>query len=153
MKQICMTSTILLVVAAAQAGMVVQTWGPGKDVSHPGTLRITDAGDGGAVIEVDLTKLPAGTKVFAARLFMERAQVTVPPRRRGQQPKPLADDALVACEVYAGPKPAGKPLEIVGPWFDCLDATRAVAAAAGGRCRLKRLPIGMPRHMGERSII
>ena len=142
MKRIFLALTVVwLGAGTAWGGMVVQTWGPGKNVSHPGSLKVAGA-DGGAVIEVDLSKLPAGIKVLAARLFMERAHVTVPPRRRGQKPKPIADDALVACEVYAGDKPAGKPLEIVGPWFNCLDATAAVARAAGGRCTffIKPLP-------------
>jgi len=43
LKRICVTSTVLLVVAAARAGMVVQTWWPGKNVSYPGTLKMADA--------------------------------------------------------------------------------------------------------------
>jgi len=135
------TIAVLAVTTAAEAETAVQTFGRDGRASHPGTLRIDDA-EGGEVITVDLSKLPAGAKVYAGRLFMERVHVTIPPRRRGEEPKPVADDALAACEVFAGAAPAGKPLKIVGPWFDHVDVTAAVAKAAGGELKLfvKDLP-------------
>ena len=139
MTRFGLTVTFLLT-AACQAGVVVQTWGPGQGASHPRTLTFADAG-GGCVIEVDLGNLAAGTEVYAARLFMERSHVTVQPRGRGEARKPTPEDALAACEVVAGPDPQGKPLEIVGPWFNCLDATAAVRAAAGGVCRFHVKPL------------
>jgi hypothetical protein len=140
MTRICLTVVFCLTAAAARGGMIVQTWGPGKHVSHPATLTVADSGRG-AVIEVDLSALPAGTKVFAARLFMERVHVVVPPRRRGQPPKPVSDDAMVACAVHPRRQLDGKPLAIVGPWFNCLDATGAVRRSAGRTCRLYVKPL------------
>ena len=138
--KMCLTLTFWLAAATAQAGTIIQTWGPGKDVSHPETLKISDS-EVGVSIGVDLRKLPRRAEVLAARLFMEREHVKIPRRRRGENPKPISGDALVACEVYAGAKPAGEPLAIVGPWYNCLDATEAVRKAAGRTCRFYVKPL------------
>jgi len=111
------TSALLLSLAPlfaasdpARAGTIVQTWAVEGKATHPGTIRITDAG-GGAAIQVDLSALPAAARILRARLLVERAAID------GSDA-----EAMIRPEVFVGEK----PLPIAGPWFDHFDATEAV---------------------------
>lgn len=130
--------------ASAQADMVVQRWAVGQEAAHPTTIRILETKAGKGVIQVDLSALPKGSRVYRARLFVERKAVD-----------PNGPEALVANEVYpltaplegGGPlRVTAKPLPIAPPRYDCFDALDAVAASAGGSCELlvKSLPAWVP---------
>ena len=63
---------LLLCAASACADMVVQRWGVSGHVQHPNTLRYESAGAKGTMMIFDLSALPAGAKVYRARLVFAR---------------------------------------------------------------------------------
>ncbi len=107
--------------APAGAEMVTARWGVKGAVQHAGTVRYDAAEDKTTLLLFDLSALPKGAEVYRARLFFagvnwkEKGFDIVPARRR-----PAADPKAAKIE------PAGKRLEVVGPWNQWLDATEAV---------------------------
>ena len=95
-------------------------------------LQILRTADERVVLRFDLSALPKGAKIHRADLRVFRTT----------QVDGRYDEAMVDVEVYAlssefkaGERlvPAGAPLEIRGPWYDCLDATAAVRRWASGK--------------------
>ncbi|HUU22771.1 MAG TPA: sugar-binding protein [Phycisphaerae bacterium] len=90
------------------------------------TIQVLPAKGGLGVVRFSLAALPPGARIYRAELRIGRTQ-----------PISGADDeALVDIEVFplpAEPTPAGEPLKVKAPWFDCLDATEAVRAWASGK--------------------
>jgi len=88
-------------------------------------VTILPSAEGEGVVRFDLSAVPKNAKVYRADLGISRVT-----RIDGRN-----DEVLINIEVYPlfaafkandEAKPAGKPLAIRGPWFDCLDATGAV---------------------------
>lgn len=129
----CVTTCVLLGGSGLVVGaMAVETWTVGGQGPHAGAVRILDTGTGPKVIRVDLSALPAGAKVYRARLFVRR-----------KAPSSKVPEALARNEIHLLTAPfrqgkrmlrAGKPLAIAPPAHDCFDATAAVRARAGETC-------------------
>ena len=96
-----------------------------------GAVEFVPAANGEGVLKFDLSNLPKGAKIVRADLFLARGKIdgSMDEARTDVAAFPLVKPAAAGAEV----KPAGKPLAIRGPWFDCLDATEAVAAWASGK--------------------
>ena len=117
----------------AAGDVTVQRWAVGERATHPKSIRVRPDGEA-AVIEIDLAALVRRrAKVREARLLVRREPVTG------------ADDAAgVSVEVLplagGADKPAAtaRPLKLIGPWYDALDAADAVRAAVAAKvpCRL-----------------
>ncbi|MBM4040192.1 MAG: hypothetical protein FJ290_16930 [Planctomycetes bacterium] len=121
--------------ATARAAVATDSFPAGDQGPHPKAIQVATS-DGGKLITVKLDGLDKAAKVHRARLYAWRGPVAD------------ASELLVAIEVYPGRSAAGKPLALVGPWFDCFDATEAVSAAlrAGGELSLfvKAFPAWQP---------
>lgn len=87
-------------------------------------IRVERLDDGSSVLRFDLSAVPRGAKVYRARLRCEREPIDG-----------LHEDVLQAIEIYplAGPnekgrrpQTTGKPLELVGPWYDAFEMTGLV---------------------------
>ena len=119
-------TAVLAMLAAPSIGAVATTsFSAAREGANPEALKITEA-DGGHVIAVKLAGLGKDTKVHRARLRAQRGRLK---DRR---------DLLVAIEVYAGRRAAGRPLALAAPDYVAFDATEAVrkAVAAGGLLEL-----------------
>ncbi|MFO7898138.1 MAG: sugar-binding protein [Planctomycetota bacterium] len=101
-----------------------------EKVEEARSAELLATADGQRVVRFDLSALPKDMKVVRAELQLFRT-VKV---------NGLMDEAATSIEVHAlsgafkdggKAKASGEPLEILGPWFDRLDATRAVRARAG----------------------
>ena len=119
----------------AYAAVATESYGAGDRGPHPKAIRVAPS-DGGRLITVKLDGVDKAAKVHRARLYACRGPVTD------------ASDLLLAIEICPGRSAAGKPLALVGPWFDCFDATEAVSAAlrVGGELNLfvKAFPAWQP---------
>ncbi|MFP4055985.1 MAG: hypothetical protein ACLF0G_03860 [Candidatus Brocadiia bacterium] len=112
---------LVLAGASTRADVVVERWGVGGHVQHPGTLQFENAGAKGALLTFDLSALPAGTKVYRARLVFQRE----PMYGRGFT-------VLVPAPEDGSPRgPALPRLHLVPPWHRWFDATRVVANVVG----------------------
>ena len=105
-----MACAVLAGCAAAQAGLVVETWGGEGRFAHARTLTVAEDGKR---MTVDLSALPAGAKVHRARLACFR-----------KPPAGHTDEARTKVQIV----PAGgkQPLKLIGPWHDAF----AVPASA-----------------------
>jgi len=135
LRPVCWLALICLLAAALPASVSfsesVETWSVDRRCSHPGTIKVTDADAGAAVVEIDLSALPKGAKVHRARLLVQREPVD------GSD-----EEAMIPCQVFPlraryrpGEKPdlADRPLAIPPPWHDHFDATEIVSQwVAGG---------------------
>ena len=101
----------------AWAAAGADSWSAGDGGPHPKAISFKDEG-GGTVMTVKL-ELPK-TKVHLARLYASRGPVADP------------KDLLADIEICAGKAASGKPLALLGPWFNSFDATEAVKAAIEG---------------------
>jgi len=115
--------------ATAAGEIVIQRWGVGERVSHPGSIMIVDAAGGKAVIQVDLAELAKGrAKVHSAALLAGRGQVDG-----------TDDEAMVKAEVHplAAPfRPPSKP-SVAPAWqelYRALHDTKRAFAARWGNC-------------------
>lgn len=99
---------------------------------HEITVQRLD--DGRAVLTFDLSKLPAGTRVYRARLLCRR-----------RPPDPADPEPFGPVQVYTlqapyqegtEPEAAGGPLELVAPWYRSFEMTDVVRRwVAEGRTR------------------
>ena len=121
--KIASVAVVLVMAAQAWAQVSIEQWGASERASHPKTVQIEGEGDGPTTIRVDLSALPAGAKVLHAHLLASR-----------EQPWGNQDEANVRIEIAAK---GGKPLGLVGPYFDRFDATEAVRAAAAAKAPLE----------------
>jgi len=113
---------VLLVLAACSSGVSARLWAAevstlsfcpaGARATFPGTLAIKGEG-----IVVDLSGLPAGTKVFRAVLQVRRD----PPGNSGRNPVALKRIAILDTE--------GRALALRGPRYQSFEATEAVRTA------------------------
>lgn len=94
-------------------------------------VSVEELGDRTTVLLFDLSIVPKGAKVYRARLRCEREPMDG-----------LHEDVLRAIEIYplAGPykkgsrpQTAGKPLELLGPWYDAFEMTELVRGWLSGR--------------------
>jgi hypothetical protein len=110
--------------------MVTERWGVAGPVQHPGALKYEPLGKQGLLLVFDLSALPAGARVYSARLFFREVNW----KEKGFDIVP----ALRQAQGDGEPQPAGKPLAVVGPWYQWLDASEAVRswAAAGQKTGL-----------------
>jgi len=117
MKWTLLVATLTAAALAAPTGaaMVTARWGVKGPVQHPGTLKYEPAAGEGMLLVFDLSGLPAGAKVYRARLFFfgvnwkERGFDIVPAER-------------VGTGQGAKLTPAGERLRPVGPWYQWLAA-------------------------------
>jgi hypothetical protein len=93
-----------------------RSWSAGGEGTRPETIRVEQS-RGGRLLTVELAPLRRATKVRRARLFARRAE-SAP-----------AEELLADVEIYAGASEKGRPLELVGPWYDRFDATDAAQKA------------------------
>jgi cellulose/xylan binding protein with CBM9 domain len=101
-----------------------------KKVEEKRPAQVLSTASGKSVVRFDLSGLAKGVKIVRAELLLFRS-VKV---------NGLMDEAATNLEIYAlagefkpggEAKRSGKPLEIAGPWYDRLDATRAVRGRVG----------------------
>ena len=117
MKRILVGLVVVLAAAAARGDLVCQHWaGKGTPAAYDNALAVT-AGKT-PVLRFDLSALPAGAKVHRARLFCFTD--------RGAQPNEPAQIYVIDKTGPDGPAWSGKPLTLLGPWYDSFDATEAV---------------------------
>ena len=116
---------LLFLPLSACADVLVQRWGVGGHVQHPGTLAFKDRGAQGTLLAFDLSALPQGAKVYRARLVFEREGMY---GRRFSVLLPGPEDGSLRG-------PALPRLHLAYPWNRWFDATRMVANTAqrGGR--------------------
>ena len=124
--------------ASVSAAVATTSYSAGEEGPHPKALRIA-AVDGGHLISVGLAGLPKGTRVYRSRLRAWRGKV--------KDAKVLLEDVA----VFAGDRAAGRPLELLGPWYDAFDATAAVTAAVGAGQELKLFVRSFPAWQKERT--
>ena len=110
--------TVLVLAQGASGEIVSERFGGGKSSAHSGAAKLQDTG-GVACLVFDLSAIPTGTAVHRASLGSRD--------RAGQPREPIAISPIKSVE---GGKvvPAGKPLELEGPYFRSFDATAAVKA-------------------------
>ena len=118
---------VLALSASAWSDLCVSRWSLSDKGPHPSAITVSDVAEG-QVLKVDLAALPKDAKVLRARLYL--AEVGVEPREPAKTPADAADGC--AAFIAKGQKPAGKPLPLAGPAFDCVDVTDAVRQWAGG---------------------
>ena len=109
---------LLFSAASASADMLVQRWGVGGHVQHPGTLQFKNEGAQGTRMAFDLSALPAGARVYRARLVFEREHMY------GQ------GFDIAPAEGQSGRGAETPRLQLVPPWNRWFNATAAVAAWA-----------------------
>jgi hypothetical protein len=135
---VCVAGAALVLPQLASGAVAIERWGAAGRVQHPGTLSYEKHGKDGTVIRLDLSALPAGTKVHRARLSFRREGrygpgfEIVPVRRVGE------GKAAVL-------KPTGRRVELAPPhwrWFDAAAVVRdwVKGPQRGGLLLLKRAP-------------
>ena len=107
----------LLLAGSARAEVVIEQWGPDERCSHPRTLKVSALEEGNPPkswrIDIDLSALPRGAKVYRASLLAQR--------------EPLdGRDERVLVNVDIRPAGAARPLQLEGPWFASFDTTETV---------------------------
>ncbi len=131
-----LAAVVIALALPAWGEAVSETFGPGgnRACSHPGALTLARGKDG-TTVEVDLSAVPAGAKVYHASLIA---------LRQGKGLEDRQDEWLRPVLIYAlasgeqAPPETAKPLEFEPPWFCSLDATAAVRealAAKAGKAR------------------
>ena len=140
MRTICawLVLGLLLVAPSARAELAATCFSAGANGPHPGSLKITDAGEG-KLISVDLKSLDRQTTIRRARLLAWRGEVKE------------ADDFSQDIVIYAGKAKSAKPLALVEPGFDSFDATQAVQAALAAGGELNLLVASFPAWQSERT--
>ena len=115
-KTLCLTAMVLAALRGpARAAMVTGRWGAGERLEHPNTLKYESDGKTVTAMIFNLSALPEGAKVYRARLLFFGTKWT-----------DRAFDIVPAKQVDGKPQATGKPLAVVGPWYQWLDATEAV---------------------------
>jgi len=121
---------------SASAGMVTARWGVQGRLQHAGTLRFESLGKEGALLAFDLSALPPGAQVYAARLFFFGANWSGTEEAHvdrltfaGLDWKEKGFDIVPASKAEGKLEATGKPLAPAAPWNQWLDATEAVRSA------------------------
>ena len=112
---------------------------PPKPASQSGAeVELFELEGGLATVQFDLAALPAGATVYRAELLAFRSHPI-----DGSDDEAGVDIAICPLPgpVAKGgsPKGAGKPLELLGPWFDRFDATEAVRRIAAAPAHPRKL--------------
>jgi hypothetical protein len=135
--------TLLTLAMPARAEVVSETFGTAANraSTHPGKLTIAREG-GASVVSVDLSAIPAGTKVHKASLIALRSE-------RGLESR--EDGWLLPLEVLALDQPGAKPLTLEGPWYRSFDVTPQVAKAVASGARTNNSPPPLGEGQGVKA--
>jgi len=126
---------VVLGAACASADMVVERWGAGVRVQHPGTLAFKDLGAKGMALALDLSALPRGARVYRARLVFER-------------------EGMYGRAFEIAPAEGGEALKLVPPWNRWFNATALVAAwAKAGKTKAELLIRRSPNFKREATFL
>jgi len=105
---------------------------PVAPASPAEAVRVLPTKTGLGVVAFELSSLPKGARIYRADLRVARTRAVTG----------ADDEAMTDIEIYpllresapdGEPAPAGEPLAVQAPWFDCFDATEAVRAWAAGK--------------------
>jgi len=104
----CVLAGLLLLGSWASAEVIVERWGVAGRVQHANALQFKVAGTQETAMSFDLSALPAGARVYRARLVFER-------------------EGGYARSFQIVPAEGGDPLKLVPPVYRWFDATKVVA--------------------------
>ena len=120
---------VALLAQAARADLVTCRLAIGEN----GPGKVQAGKDDTAVVVFDLSALPKGAKIVRSDLRFNRSGAITGKMDEARQEVVIHPLLEPLRQGNDGPQTDSKPLAIRGPWFDCLDATEAVAAWAGGK--------------------
>jgi len=141
-------ATVILAAAAAHSSVVTTRLATGQfrsgdglpespDAEKPetasswGGIELVELPDGTAILEFDLSSLPAAAKIHRARLFCQREPIDG--RHREARTDVRICPVTAPYERGSIPKVETAPLELVGPWYRSFEMTALVQEWLAGK--------------------